>query len=185
MFLFIYSQRRKVLDKIINQVYNVDMENKLHLDPKRYQRYERLLELLLKLINVFKDFETTPRKYGTDEIYYSLEIHTIHVIGKNPEINLTEIANTLGISKSAVSKVVKKIESKGAIYRFRALNNHKEVLFRLTPKGKKAYLGHLEYHQKHEESLFARLSVMSEEKLQNTEEVLLIFEEYSKKFMPK
>lgn len=159
------------------------MENKENNQSNKYLRHERILEILLKLINIFKDYETAPRGYGTDEVFYSLEIHTIHVIGKNSEINLTEIANWLGISKSAVSKVVKKLASKGAIYRYKAPSNKKEVLFGLTESGNKAYFGHLEHHKKHEESLFKMLDALPDEKLQNAEEVLSIIEEYSEKLM--
>lgn len=149
----------------------------------KYLAYERLLEKLMRLINIYQEHEAIPRNYGTDEVYYSLEIHTIHIIGKNPGINVTEIASWHGISKSAVSKVIKKLERKEAVFRYKAPDNNKEVLFELTEKGKEAYIGHIEHHKRQEELIFNKLDELPDEKLHNFEEVLSVFEEYSEKLI--
>lgn len=151
----------------------------------KYLAYESLLEKLMRLINIYKQHETMPRNYGTDEVYYSLEIHTIHIIGKNPGVNVTEIASWHGISKSAVSKVIKKLERKESVFRYKAPDNNKEVLFELTEKGKKAYMGHIEHHRRQEKLIFNKLDELPDEKLQNFEEVLSVFEEYGQKLVEK
>ena len=63
----------------------------------------------MKLINIYSEHEANPKDYETDEVYYSLEIH---IIGEKPGINVTDIAIRHGISKSVVSKVLKKLEKK-------------------------------------------------------------------------
>lgn len=165
---------------MVNQVYNVVMDNTNNkINTIKYLKYESVFEQLMKLINIYSEYESSPRTYGTDEIYYSLEIHTVHIIGKNPGINVTDIACLHGISKSAVSKVLKKLEKKEVVFRYKSQNNRKEVLFKLTDKGKEAYFGHIEYHKKKEESLISLLEKIPYEKLQNFEEVLSIFVKYS------
>lgn len=140
-----------------------------------YLKYESVLEKGLKLINVINELERTPRSYGTEKIYYSLEIHTIHAIGKNNEMNVTEIADWHGISKSAVSKVLNKLEKKGALYKYKALNNKKEVLVGLTEEGKKAFQGHIQYHLEFQSKIFEKFNKVPYEKLKNFEEVVSIF----------
>lgn len=164
---------------------NMDYKTNKKTITNEYFRYERLLEKLMRLINIFQEHESMPRNYGTDELYYSLEIHTIHIIGKSPGINVTEIAGWHGISKSAVSKVIKKLERKDSVFRYKAPDNNKEVLFELTAKGKKAYQGHIEHHKRQEELIFKKLEEIQDEKLQNFEEVLSIFEEHSERLIKK
>src|SRR6056297_3476791 len=101
------------------------------------KKYQQLLESFFRIVNHFSVIERNPKKYGTDELFHKLEIHTIHAIGENPGINVTELAKWHGITKSAVSQVVKKLEKRGLIYRYNAPDNAKEVLFKLTDKGEK------------------------------------------------
>jgi DNA-binding MarR family transcriptional regulator len=147
----------------------------------KYLIEKRLYEKLIRFANRYSEYEAVPKGYGTGEVYYNLEIHTVHLIGENPGINVTEIAARHGISKSAVSRVIKKLERKGTVYRYKANDNNKEVLLGLTEKGQKAFDGHIEYHQNQDISIIEKLALVSNEKLKYFDEVLSIFEEYSKK----
>ncbi|SET61220.1 DNA-binding transcriptional regulator, MarR family [Natronincola peptidivorans] len=168
------------VDNIVNQVYNtyMDREKLNEMLTTKYAQYADILEKSLKFINVYNEYERKPKSFGTDELYYSLEIHTIHAIGKNAEMNVTEIADWHGISKSATSKVLNKLEKKGAVHRYKAPNNKKEVLFGLTEKGKKAFYGHIEDHIKFKKEIFQKFDSISDEKLKNFEEVLLSLIEF-------
>ena len=75
------------------------------------------------------------------------------MIGENANINLTELAEKLGISKSGVSKFIKKILKKGLITKGKQGDNKKEVVFNLTEKGLIAYWG----HKKFDEEVFASI----------------------------
>ncbi len=143
--------------------------------------YQNVLEAGMKLINLYNKAESLPRNYGTDEVYYSLEIHTIHIIGKHSEVNVTEIASHLGISKSAVTKVLAKLEKKEAVYKYKREDNKKEVLVRLTQKGKQAYEGHIEYHIKYQDALFKRLDQLPASKIESFLEVISVLNEFSAK----
>jgi DNA-binding MarR family transcriptional regulator len=67
-------------------------------------------------------------------------------IGKNPDINLTNLSLLLGISKSAISQMVARLAKKDLVEKHRDPANDKEVLIRLTPRGTIAYLGHEQHH---------------------------------------
>ena len=106
------------------------------------KNYERIIKLYFKSVREFNEFESIPRDFGTGDLLFSSEIHTLQAIGKNSSINLTELADKLDISKSGTSKFVRKLLDKGLITKSKHLSNKKEVVFNLTEKGLTAYLGH-------------------------------------------
>lgn len=130
---------------MINQVYNNSGDN--------MKSYKGVIELYFKSIRGFTEFESRPRDFGTGDLLYSSEIHTLCMIGENANINLTELAEKLGISKSGVSKFIKKILKKGLITKGKQGDNKKEVVFNLTEKGLIAYWG----HKKFDEEVFASI----------------------------
>ena len=83
--------------------------------------------------------------YGTGEQYASAEVHLITQIADNPGITSTEIAQTTGRSKSAVSQIITKLESKGLIRRERSQKNLRFTSLYVTPKGLKLSKAHKEY----------------------------------------
>ena len=52
-------------------------------------------------------------------------------------MNLTELARASGVTKGAISQIVKKLETKGVIRRYKKAANDKEVFIELTETGKK------------------------------------------------
>jgi DNA-binding MarR family transcriptional regulator len=64
--------------------------------------------------------------------------HEPHVIG---------LAKELGITKGAVSQIVKKLERKGIVKRNIDINNRSKYLLTLTAKGLLAYNKHEKLHQ--------------------------------------
>lgn len=86
-------------------------------------------------------------------------IHLIDVVGKHPEYNATQIAETLGNTKGAVSQMTAKLEAKKLIVRKQSDVNDKEITFILTESGQKVYDGHERLHAK----LYQRLSEILDE----------------------
>ncbi len=108
----------------------------------RLKIYREIADLMFGVHNRFTALESTPKDFGTGDLLYATEIHTIVVIGGNPNSNLTELAELLGVSKSSVSKFVKKLLEKEYIVKTQAPENRKEVFFELTERGWTAYRGH-------------------------------------------
>lgn len=92
--------------------------------------------------------EAEPRRYGTGRLFYASEIHTLVCIGENPEINLTTLAATLDVSKSAASKFVAKLLQADCIVKTKAPTNARDVLFRVTAKGRRAIEGHRQFEDR-------------------------------------
>jgi len=109
----------------------------------------------------FKKFESTPRDFGTGQKLHGSEIHTLQMIGKNEHCNLTQLAKRLGISKSGLSKFIKKLLEKDLIDKKKDDANGKEVFFTLTTKGHIAFLAHEEFDKKMFSSIFSLLDSYS------------------------
>lgn len=152
---------------------------------KKIDKYKKLIEVFMRAINNYMILEKRPQKYGTNELFHKLEIHTIYKIGETPGINVTELAKWHGISKSAVSQVVKKLERRKFIFRYKAPDNSKEVLFKLTRKGEKAFEGHIRYHEEIDAPLISKIQEMSEEKIQILEEIIEMLEMHTKRRLEK
>lgn len=98
-------------------------------------------------------FEKNPRDFGSGNLLSNSEIHMIMVIGKNPGLNVTSLSLELGITKSAVSQMIRKLVQKKLVDRTQLPDNDKEIRLSLTPRGKIAFLG----HETHHAVIFARM----------------------------
>ena len=103
---------------------------------------ERILDMIYLAHLYLQKLESTPRDYGTGDLLYSSEIHTVVAVGKSPGCNLTNLAGSLSISKAAASKFVAKLLNKGYLAKSRSFDNDREVVFNLTKKGQAAAAGH-------------------------------------------
>ncbi|MBU2699417.1 DNA-binding MarR family transcriptional regulator [Sporomusaceae bacterium BoRhaA] len=124
-----------------------------------------IFEIMLRIINKVSELMVKPRTFGTGDVLYASEIHMIDVIGRNPGIHVTEIANKLGITKGAVPKMIRKLLQKELIYRYQAKDNKKMVLFELTPKGNTAFQEHAEFHEKLDQGIINRFNSLQASEL--------------------
>jgi len=108
--------------------------------------FRHISNLFYRVFTKFNKLEKKPRDFGVKHRLYPSEIHLVQAIGKNPGINVTELAKTLGITKGAIPKNIRKLESKNLVKRCKKDDNKKEVYFFLTTEGKTAYERHEEFH---------------------------------------
>ena len=101
---------------------------------------ETLIDLFLKILHLYSIINKKPKDYGTGDLLYFTEIHTITMVGKNKKINVTRLAETMGVTKGAISQTIKKLVSKNLILKTN-LHNRKEVNLKLSEKGRLVYKG--------------------------------------------
>jgi len=130
--------------------------------PELFERWARLM-------NKMSRSESLPLDFGTGNLLFPSEIHTLCVIGTKPGIRITDVSVRLGVTKGAVSKIAKKMEEKGLIEKYQEPENDKEILLRLTLTGRRAYLGHEEHHKK----MFGRI-IREMEKLTREQAAFLL-----------
>ena len=109
----------------------------------------------------FEEVNKRPRDFGTGDQLFPAEISVIKAIGETCSDNITKLSSKLGVSKSAVSQIVKKLEKKKYIRRYKGHGNNKEVLLELLDKGKIALRGDRSYHKAMDAPLIRRMMSMS------------------------
>ena len=137
---------------------------------------QSIIDIFNRILHIYSIIDKKPKEYGTGELLYVSEIHTIHIIGINPEINMTQLAEMLGVTKGAISQIIKRLVTKRYIAKYKTRNN-KEVNLRLSDKGYLIFQGYQSYNK--EMLLFAE-KLYDNASLKDTEMVkrlfLIIFE---------
>jgi len=95
---------------------------------------QTLLDLFLKILHLYSVIDRKPKDYGTGDLLYITEIHTITVVGKNKEINMIRLAEIMGVTKGAISQTIRKLVHKNFILKSNTTNK-KEFNLTLSEKG--------------------------------------------------
>jgi len=83
--------------------------------------------------------------------YAVSEVHCIEFIGKHKDPNVTKMAESMYMTRGAISKLTKKMLKKGYIERYQKTDNKKEIYFKLTTEGKKVFDIHEQLHREFED----------------------------------
>ncbi|WP_094604402.1 hypothetical protein SPSIL_053750 [Sporomusa silvacetica DSM 10669] len=135
-------------------------------------------EIMIRIINKVSSLMAEPRDFGIDELLHNSEIHMVDMIGRNPGINVTEIAQKLGITKGAIPKIIRKLIQKGLIYRYQSKDNKRIGQFELTAKGQIAFQQHIEFHRNFDNIIIQTFDSVSEEKLHFLNEIMSEVEQH-------
>ncbi|HOW14434.1 MarR family transcriptional regulator [Methanosarcina sp.] len=136
--------------------------DKLSLDEK----VDSLIGSGIRILNKAYALEKKPVDIGHGVLLYPSEFHLIETAGKNPAENLTSIASRLGVTKGAISQMVKKLEKKGVIKKVRVPGNKKDILLELTDFGKEAFEWHKSLHESMETGIRKELEKMSDAEIE-------------------
>ncbi|AGK98607.1 MarR family transcriptional regulator [Clostridium pasteurianum] len=109
--------------------------------------------------------------------YKSSEVHYIECIGKNPDSNVTKLAESLYMTRGAISKMTKKLIKKGIIESYQKPDNKKEIYFRLTEQGQKINKVHEKLHKEFQERDKAVFEQVTQEQFDS---MLIFIEKYSR-----
>ncbi len=94
-----------------------------------------LIDQFLKILHLYSVISRKPKEYGTGDLLYFTELHTITIVARNNEVNMTQLAEIMGVTKGAISQTINKLVRKGLIQRTN-VTNRKEVNLTLSDKGK-------------------------------------------------
>ncbi|MDT2565432.1 MarR family winged helix-turn-helix transcriptional regulator [Enterococcus avium] len=83
--------------------------------------------------------------------YAASEVHCIEFIGKHNDPNVTKMAESLYMTRGAISKLTKKMLEKNYIESYQKADNKKEIYYKLTAKGKRVFELHEQLHKEFEE----------------------------------
>lgn len=107
---------------------------------------ENIHDKLFRIVNKLLILEKRPLNGGSGEMLTMQEVHTLVAIGKEQGINVTSLAHRGGVTKGAVSQMIKKLSAKGYVRRMRPIGDDREICLFLTDKGGAAARRHQEMH---------------------------------------
>ncbi len=93
-----------------------------------------LVRLFQSILHAYSIIEKQPRDFGTGQTLHLSELQTISMIGENPETNMSQLADLMGVTRGAISQTVRKLVAKRLVVRTNVRNN-KEVNLGLTDVG--------------------------------------------------
>ncbi len=107
---------------------------------------KKIVNTLMQVTRKFAEVEALPIEV-TDGISISTrEAHAIESIGENRCVNVTQIADHFGFTKSAASQLVSKLTRLGFVIKKQAGHSNKELQLSLTSLGWQAFEAHARMH---------------------------------------
>ena len=108
--------------------------------------FENLMDIFDHVVNKAGSVHSIAYDFGTGFPIFKAEIHTIRAIGDNPGINVTNLAELMGVTKGAVSQTINKLARKKLVRKTHAHDNAKEILLELTDLGWTGFHNHELFH---------------------------------------
>lgn len=108
--------------------------------------------------------------------YKPSEVHCIEYIGNHTDANVTKMAESLYMTRGAISKITKKLIDKQLIESYQKPDNKKEIYFRLTEQGIQIQHMHEQLHQEFEKRDQVVFEQVTDEQFEN---MLRFIEKYS------
>ena len=109
-------------------------------------KYENLMDIIDDVLTKVESLHAPSRDFGTGVPIYRKEIHTLQAIGQHPKINITALAEYMGVTKGAVSQTAAKLIRKGMVRKQYAKGSKKEVILELTDLGWVGFHNHEKFH---------------------------------------
>ena len=129
------------------------------------KKFRQLIRVFTRITARAGALDRVRRDFGTGVDLYPSEIHTIEAIGMQERVNVTELAGIMGVTKGAVSQMIRKLEGKGMITRFHPDDNSQQVFVELTASGALAFEGHAAFHGRQYEIIRREMAGMKEKDL--------------------
>ena len=108
--------------------------------------YEEMTRCMTRMFNRYSELSKRSYEYCKGAKLYPNEIKTLKYIQISSTTNFTDIASQAGLTRSAVSKMIVKLEKMGLVERYRYYPNQREVYVHLTDRGVDACDGYDRYH---------------------------------------
>lgn len=113
----------------------------------------RILDILIKMQEHSDIYQH--KQDGLLEEIGLTEVHCIDCIGTTDHPNVTKISEQMGLTRAGISKISKRLLSKGLIESYQEPENNKEIYFKLTVSGQSVYEEHKKIHNKAQQEWLA------------------------------
>lgn len=136
---------------------------------KWMREYQQISELVIRVMNKYSYMHKKQLNFGEDKSISFSEAQVIEEIIRNRDSNMSALAKELGVTKAAITKTMKKLESKGFIKRYKNLDNNKDIFMSLTDLGDRTYKIYQKYIY---ENLFKEIYEMLDNESESSHDIL-------------
>jgi len=132
---------------------------------------------LYSIAKLTQRLESEPKSFGTDVLLTGTDVHLIEIIGTNDNNSVTGIANSVGVTKGAVSQKLQQLEQKGLVQKVTDPENLSRSIVTLTSKGKVAFFAHQHWHETMDGGFNKYYNSLNKEQYQTIDEFLTKMED--------
>lgn len=140
-------------------------------------------EAMVQLCNCSQMIDEKRRDYGIGIEMLPREMHLLEAAANHPNLNAYELSVKLGLRKGTFSKVAHRMENMGLLERYQNKDNRKEVFYRLTPLGQKAYEEHYLFHQRISLNTYGYFQHLSEKEKATILEFITHYTSYLQEYL--
>lgn len=115
-------------------------------------------ELFTRIFMKYDVLEKSPVDFGAGHRFYGAQIHMIEAIGKGYGNTVTALSGYFMVTKGAVSQIISRLHKMGYVAKTKRKGNDKEIILKLTEKGRTAF----RLHEKYNESTVTQLMQLRE-----------------------
>jgi DNA-binding MarR family transcriptional regulator len=133
---------------------------------KNMENFRSVSALMERIIHKYSQIERKRCICVGDLFLTRAEIHTVEAVGNQSGLNITTLAEKLGITKGAASQMIYKLVDKGLVQKSVSPDSDTEVCLTLTDIGKTAFESHREYHKEHDRRFYEHVEGMPKEVFQ-------------------
>ena len=146
--------------------------------PKKTRNIKKeAIDSFVRRAGIYNSYESRPRRYGSDELLYAREVHTISVIGRRGSIDMSGIAAGLGVTNGAATRSVDKLVKKGFVIKKKNPADNRKYICRLTDKAKNIFTYHEALDNRTYSELEEKLSVFTDRQIESAMRFLSLMED--------
>lgn len=114
--------------------------------------------------DLMSEYDSLPHYYGS-VVLYQAEAYIVNLVGQNPGITVTQLAEILNKTTSACSQIVRKLKAKGFVAQIRNPGNNRLYNLELTKEGAEVFQAHISFNQECQQKTFDLLKDFTDEEL--------------------
>ncbi|MFZ5811982.1 MAG: MarR family winged helix-turn-helix transcriptional regulator [Thermodesulfobacteriota bacterium] len=109
-----------------------------------------LFQALGTVLSKYARIERRPVDFGAGTPLYPAEVHMLSTLDMLGDAHVTGIAKACGVTKGAVSQMLKRLREKGLVAREADVDTSGKAAIRLTELGRAVSQAHFAFHREHD-----------------------------------
>ena len=106
---------------------------------EKLKTFQALMQKINYFDRILNRYQSLPRRYGSQVLLYSSEASLLAEIGAREPIPAMELARLKISTPSAISQIVKKLDTKHLLVKDTQEGNRKTIYLRLSGEGRQVY----------------------------------------------